>query len=545
MSGTSVDDQLVLEPVTGPPLETRTITGEEPVLIGRGQDCNMCLADPSVSRGHATVVRRGGKWFITDLGSRHGTVLNGIELEPDKPALLAAGDFLRIGPYTLRLNLGATPSRTIAITDGVKDAGTLVERVPARELDSLLARRLELLIDGAVAIQNAPTEEKLAAALLELVLAGSGYQRAAVLRHQGSKDEVEVIDARDLGAPGRPDFTFSLSLIKEAAKGHVARLAEDAPVELGMSISRLAIHSALCAPILLDNLVIGSIYLDSRGSERAGAPDSSGFCQAVARLAGLALASLRHKDLAKRQERLETDLQAARKAQDFLTPPERGNVGHVKYAMRTHPGRIVAGDLFDIFEMDETHVGVCCGDVCGQGVGAAMLMTTILSHVRAAMLHADNPAVVVAEVNRYLVPRSPDNMFASLWVGVFDRVTGKLTYVDAGHGHWLRKPAGGAPGPVPGDGNLLVGIDADAPFVASSVDLAAGDRVIVYSDGVVEHRSPEGEEFGTARLQEVLAGSATPEQDVEAAFAALRTFIGNHGLEDDVTLASIEIVDGA
>ena len=97
---------------------------------------------------------------------------------------------------------------------------------------------------------------------------------------------------------------------------------------------------------------MGYIYLDSRESEKPGYEDATGFCRAVSRLAGLALANLKRADLQRRQDKMDVDLEAARHAQAFLWPSNEGVVGKVKYAMRMTPGRIVAGDLFDILLQD-------------------------------------------------------------------------------------------------------------------------------------------------------------------------------------------------
>ncbi|MBT8485186.1 MAG: FHA domain-containing protein, partial [Phycisphaerae bacterium] len=298
----------------------------EPALVGRSQTATVCVPHPSVSRSHALIELRGDRWFLTDLGSRHGTQVNGVELTADRPAPIAVGDMLRVGPVTFRVESGAPGAGRFTTTDREARMGTIVERVPSRELEALARLRLDLLMDAAAEIHRAPSEEALAEAILELALAGSGYPRAAVLRYTGSLDEVEVLAARDQIDPdaAMASFSFSRSLLGEAAAGHVARMMEDAAPPPGQSIVQLGIQSALCAPILLDDAVIGLLYLDSRHSERPGQRDSGGFCHAVARLAGLALANLKRADLAERQERLEKDLAAAREAQSFLLPSKKG-----------------------------------------------------------------------------------------------------------------------------------------------------------------------------------------------------------------------------
>jgi serine phosphatase RsbU (regulator of sigma subunit)/pSer/pThr/pTyr-binding forkhead associated (FHA) protein len=535
--------ELRLQPVEGPRAEPVVVSGDTSVIFGRATESDVCLPDPSVSREHASIARRGEQWLITDRDSRNGTHLNGIRLQAETAALAAPGDFVRMGRYTFRMEFGEETPRSYTTTDGAEPQGTIVERVTNRELESLAHRRLELLIDGAAAIQTAETEEALAKAIVEVALSGTGYRRAAVLRHAGSTEQVEVVVSRDLADEEGESFTFSRSLLNVASEGHIARLSETHNQPLGQSIERLGIHCALCAPIMLDTSVIGSIYLDARGAEQSAYRDAVGFCHAVARLAGLALANLKRAELEARQKRLDSDLNAAREAQAFLLPPEESTIGGLTYAMKSFPGRIVAGDLFDVFAIDEHRVGICCGDVSGQGMGAAILMTTVLSHIRAALVRYGEPAEATNEVNHSASERSPANMFVSLWVGIYDARDHVLRYVDGGHGHWIVRRAGSPPESGPSPNGLILGIDPDYAYVARELALEPGDRFVLYSDGVVEHRDPSGDLFGPERLLEALEPAATPVDDIAMAMDALRTFIGGAMLEDDTTIASLAVTE--
>ncbi len=521
-------------------LAPAALAGEGPVQIGRARDCDVCLADPTISRRHASLVRREGRWFLVDL-SRQGTWLNGVRLEAEAPALTAPGDYIRIASYSFRIESEAADGGTRANTQRLLAPGTIVERVPQREIGLVAQRRLDLLIEGAGAIQQALDEEGLARAVLEAVLQGTGYPRAAVLRATSSADQVEVLESRDTAPGAGAAFSFSQSLLRESGSGHIARLSRHGGANLGQSIERLGINSALCAPVMLDAAVVAYIYLDAREDERPGDADAVGFCQAISKLAGMALSSLKRADLEKRQRRLEEDLKGARQAQAFLCPKPEGIVGPLRYAMRTHPGRVVAGDLFDIFPIDERRVGACFGDVSGQGMGAAIHMTAVLAGLRSALARCPDPAEVSTSVNRYIAERSPEDMFVSLWVGVFDAASRTLAYVDAGHGHWLIKRSGQGASSPGRPGGLLLGIEPSYVYTAESLVLGEGDRIVLFSDGVCECASRGGEQFGTPRVAAALDGSGSPAEDVSRLFAASLEFSGGASLTDDTTVASIEL----
>jgi len=543
MANGAQHEALRLEPL-GSARDVKTastvLSGNGPVVIGRGRSCEVCLPDPTVSRRHASLVHRDGQWFVIDLGGRQGTFLNGVKLEPDCPTAAAPGDFVRIGPYSFRLECGEPGGGTLARMDQMVAPGTIVERVPDRDIGTLAQRRLELLIDGAAAMHQASDEEGLGRSVVALALAGTGFSRAAVLRSMGSDDRAQIVASREVGDHPDESFSFSRSLLREASSGHIARLSRQSAHAMGQSIERLGITSALCAPIIVDT-VVGYIYLDSREAERSAYPDAAGFCQAVSRLAGLALANLKRAELQKRQDRLEEDLKGAREAQAILCPPASGVLGGLQYAMRISPGRVVAGDLFDIFELDDHRVGVCFGDVSGQGMRAAIHMTAVVSHLRAALARHGDPAGAANDVNRYIAEHSPADVFVSLWVGLFVEDGRVLRYVDAGHGHWMTKRHDQPPTLADRPTGLLIGIDPSFQYATRSLTLQPRDRVILFSDGVCERTSAEGEQFGSSRVRESLAKSTSPAEDVRRLFESIEEFAGTGGVSDDTTVASIEL----
>ena len=132
-------------------------------------------------------------------------------------------------------------------------------------------------------------------------------------------------------------------------------------------------------------------------------------------------------------------------------------------------------------------------------------------------------------------------MFVSLWVGVFDEADRSLRYVDAGHGHWFITYRGKGPVHADRPGGLLVGIDMDYAYDSATLDLGDVDRIVLYSDGVIEQVDQEGEPFEIDRVREVLATTASPKQDVEVLFEKLTEFAGKSLLDDDTTVASIDL----
>ncbi|MEM7754406.1 MAG: SpoIIE family protein phosphatase [Planctomycetota bacterium] len=551
------------ESISGPPIAPIEVTATTPAIFGRSGGSDVQLTDKTVSRKHCRIAHRGSTWFLTDLASRHGTYLNGIQLDPEQPAPLSDRDLVRLGPWTFRVRSSNRPSIATPTTNDLASTAHRVQRVPLRELKSVAQQRLDLLIDAAAGINAAKSLEDLADKVLDAVVRGTGFARAAFIRQVSATGDVEVIGFRGPEPPGGTDsispdaptshkrandytpegVTFSRSLINAASEGEIVRMSGDSGVNYGESIIRLGIHSALCAPVMLDASVEAFVYLDARDSEASVQADAAAFCQAVCRIAGLALSNLKRMDMAKHQEQLAGDLKAAREAQRLIMPPAMGTHGPYSYAMQTKPGREVAGDLFDVVELEpgkpNGKLAVFLGDVTGKGVGAAFLMATAQTHLRMSLRHECDPATVVTETNKYISRRIGDGLFISLWLGILDPAERCVRFVDAGHGHWLRVPKGGKPEAVECEGGLIVGVEEDFNYRTETAPFEPGDRICVFSDGLVEQVNRDGEQFGLERTRKAIAGIHDAREDVKAMARAVREHAETDVLGDDFTVASV------
>jgi sigma-B regulation protein RsbU (phosphoserine phosphatase) len=545
------DNNLRLELVAGPPVELPVVSSETggELIVGRSHQCGLALMEESVSRRHASLAWHHQRWMLTDLGSRHGTALNGVRLNPADPAELLDDDLIRIGPWTLRVNLGPQRTTYASTVDDSVNKGHRIEPVRAEQTVRLAQHRLNLIIECAAAMTCASDERALAQAVVESALAGSGFERAALIRTHTGSDDVEILAHSAVpevaaNQAGPAEFTFSRSLVRAAGDGQMTRLATDtAGAPMGASVVELGITAALCAPIMLGESITAFLYLDLRersAGRIAAAPDAASFCQVMARLCGLALANLKRMDLERRQKRLEHEVMAAREAQVLLLPPDEGDAGPIRYAVKVRPGRFVAGDLFEVIELDHDRAAVCIGDVAGHGVGAGVLMAAAQAHLHAALRHHGDPAVAVNSLNRYITRGSDLGKFISLWVGVFDGRDRVLAFVDAGHGYWMHKPHDSPARRAAYEGGMPVGIDREHVYCTERMPLGQRDRIILYSDGAVEQRNPAGEQFSHERISHFIAAEADPATDVASVLRAVEEHAGRAELDDDTTVASIQ-----
>lgn len=560
----------------------------------------MVLSDPdgSVSRLHALLHCLPGEpapWAIQDAGSRHGTFVNAERLGEDRRPL-SAGDQLRIGPWTFRVMMGDSPrTRRLAVTtDDRRFTGTYVQRLAPQTLELGAQRRLEILMRCSASMPAARTEEEMAALAQAALVEGSGFPRCAIVR-LAPHDEVEV-----LAAGGDREVCFSRSLISAAADpenlGQSVLLNPGTQFigpELGHSVTALNISAALCCPILVQRMPAPSphagfaarppspvtiadafVYLDARGTDRAEmaiSPETVAFCQAIARLSGLALSNLGRAQAEKESHRRQNELVAAREVQRIIMPPllgdfacgttDHGNGGglgqganlEVSYCVASIPGRLVAGDLFDIFRIDHTRVGVFLGDVVGKGVAAGMVMANVQAHLSRLLRSEKDPAPALTEVGHLVAQYSSRlseehghvSLFISLFAAVLDLRERTLTYSDAGHGYQLLRPPGERPQRPFILGGAPLGVSPESVYESSTLEVAPGSRLFLFSDGLVEQQDAKGRQFGVDQVLETLrpGGSSkrsTPEDEVKALVAALRGHCDNADcFADDVTVAAV------
>ncbi|MEM7622967.1 MAG: SpoIIE family protein phosphatase [Planctomycetota bacterium] len=579
-----------LAAVAGPVIDPIELPRKVRVCLGRGRDCDRMLPDPAVSRTHAEVFARDDGWHIRDLDSRHGTLVNGFPVKGDADVLLRESDLVAIGPWTLRVSIpdGSTRDRlsTFGATRDLAEVTQIVSAeseddqvfsVDEASLGELARQRLGVLLDCAAMINAEKEEHRVAHCVVESALAGTGYGRAALLRTTDTWEAhgensgvagIELIAALVRGAEGgdhrSTSFPVSATLVERASSGHPARLstAHESDRRLhGRSVEELGIHAALCVPIEVGEKVDSFLYLDARQGEDAAASDAAEFCVGLAKIAGLAIANRRRDELERKQLDFESQLGAARRAQQLIVPAPKGAVGVMRYSLRMRPGMYVAGDLFDILALPGRRVAFFLGDVTGEGIGAGILMAGAQSHLHASLLHYGDPADAVNEVNYYLASHSPPDRFISLWVGVLDPEKCELTYVDAGHGYCVLKRRDEDPVMMKNTGGIPAAIEPDVVYESATVPLAVGDRIVLFSDGVVEQTRAEAdfatagtegepgkrrrEDFGLDRVMRVVSRSKNAEEDTRKLLAAVLDYAQTLSLSDDTTIASIEWADGA
>lgn len=236
---------------------------------------------------------------------------------------------------------------------------------------------------------------------------------------------------------------------------------------------------------------------------------------------------------------IEQELATARRMQRNLLPQGPPAVEGVTIVARFQPMTAVGGDFYD-YATSWNGVAVLVADVTGHGVPAALTAAMVKVAFAAQREQAAHPAEALAHVNRTLMDASASGFVTAAWVHL-DVASGRLTYAAAGHPPMLVWRAASRTVLRVTENGLLMGAFAEAAYTETALPVAAGDRLLLYTDGVVEAANAADEEFGLDRLEAVLAETAALElaAQADAILARLAGWRGAVPQGDDVTLVLI------
>jgi phosphoserine phosphatase RsbU/P len=237
---------------------------------------------------------------------------------------------------------------------------------------------------------------------------------------------------------------------------------------------------------------------------------------------------------------LEADLELAARLQSRLLPDKKLRADGWQVAYDYRPAGIVSGDYCDLVTCCDTgNLYFALGDVSGKGVAASMLMSNLSAMFRALVPLSTSLPELMAHANRVLCESTLPNMYATLILGRATR-TGEVEICNAGH---LEPLIATHDGIVSLDGaSAPIGLFCSQTFTSTRVQLAPGDALLLYSDGISEARNPHDEEYGTSRLSSVLRESASlaPEQALAACTGAVAAFVNGARQHDDQTVLLLQ-----
>ena len=250
-----------------------------------------------------------------------------------------------------------------------------------------------------------------------------------------------------------------------------------------------------------------------------------------------------HHELAAQFRRQEQERSEAHAIQQGLLPKLIPQQAGYAIAGAWQPAQSIGGDYYDVLAFDDATLGLCIADVAGKGLPAALLMSNLQAAVRGLASPSLSPAGLCQRLNTLVCHNTTNDRFITFFYAELDGPSRTLRYSNAGHNAPIVLHRDGSHHRL-GEGGGVLGIFPQQSFSTASAQLAAGDRVILFTDGVTEAHDAEGEEFGEARLLELLRQNhaAPPEALQEKILGAAGAFSRGQW-HDDATLLVLAVHD--
>ena len=509
--------------------------------IGRSSRNEIQIADGTVSKSHAEIVRRGERWFLHDLGSRNGTRVNGASAVEALP--LGPGDHVEIGHVQLEIT---TAENTTSVR--FNDA-TVVQSSLRMRLDQVLDRQsktgganqvLHLLAEaGQLLVLPRPLRETCDQILMLAERAVPASRHILLLKHEGS-EEPEQIAARTRGASANEPLVLSRSILRTVLDECASVLTRDAGSDPRFmaqhSIVAQRVRSALAVPLFDNEKVLGLIYVDSQDANVHFGEGQLEVLTLLANMAAVKITNARLLEDEQERSRLRQEAAAATRIQRGLLPDLPGRVGGFEVEAFIEACHEVGGDLFDLHTRRDGTIVLVVGDVTGKGMGAALLMSSFLSSARVLYDSCPDPVEFAARLGALMNRNSGPGRYVTGVVGWLDPATGLLTYVNAGHpppcvvsrGNVTRLATTGVP----------FGILPDMTYETATVTLAPGQILALFSDGIPEAQKDD-EFFEDERLEQALleASELPTLEDVRShVLGRVDQFLAGAPRSDDLTL---------
>ncbi len=539
------------------------------ITLGRSARNDLCIPDPFASRVHAEVRREGEEYFLQDLGSANGTLYNGGTVEGTVP--LTAGGRIQIGETeivfddgTYHSSMGATmitdnsshslPEATIALASGDRTPSGLLEAIegartkPEQSAVARVAREGDLLAliskVGITLLASATLNETLEQ-IVSLVFEAVPADRCLLMMRDDDDEELRVAVARLRDRVGEVgEIRVSRNVMDEVVMRGKSVLTSDAqhdPRFASGTVVLQGIRSVLAVPLGVSEKVFGIIYADSPIAEGRFTEDHLKVLTTLASVAAIRVENARLVEARFQQERLERELQLASEIQQRFQPTAPPIVPGYELQGISFPCYEIGGDYYDFIRREDGRLVIALGDVSGKGTAAALLMSSLHAAIHAQTGSHDTLVETISAVNRYLAENIPPNRFVTLFYAELDPESGAVSFLNAGHNPPLIVHAAGTVEQL-ASGGLPLGIKADADYREGRTQLQLGDVLVIYSDGVTEAASPNGEEFGPTRLYEVVsrnvdASAAGIRDRIES---ALTKFSQGTQAADDITLVIVK-----
>lgn len=539
MTGHVMEPRPIQLTVLQPNLAPMKVSSAGPTItLGRATECTVPIKDRYLSRRHAEIVYQDGEWVVRDCGSVNGTMLNGAKLL--LPVPLRPGDRIALGDSEVIFESTESSSQSQLIAlDSDSHAKSVV--IPLLGIDD--TARTGVLASLAMQFIDDRSMADVFEFILDRVVELLQPSRAALALFGADGRTFHEVRLRRSDQEDSTDLYISRTLLSEVVEGRsvvsFVDTSQDEKLARAESIVAQDIRSAICAPLVVGDAVLGVLYLDFQAFRGAVTTEDVHLVAQIARFAAVKLETTRLREEAIAKARLDEELRTAYVVQSRLLPEKLPEIEGYAFAGTNRPARTVSGDYYDVIVRPDGRMYFIIADVSGKGVTAALVMASVATAFNIFTRTDPSPAELVRELNATLAPKTAPTKFVTLVAGLLDPESGVVEFANAGHV---------APLVISRDGvaqmkttDLVVGLIPSAQYRNQRVTLEPGDSIVLFTDGVTEAENVAEEQLGlepVAQLVTTLYGMPAP-KILETIEAHVQAFMGEAPAGDDVTMLAL------
>ena len=555
----------------------------ERMVMGRHPSCQIVLDNAAVSRNHAQILESHGTYYLEDLRSRNGTLLNGRKIQgrtevhdgdeirvcevvlkfyqglppesDDKPVGTALGDLkpgqeraVTVSDTDLVSLSRSGPFSEKMLEDSSSESSSIITSLDVTNRSPRIAVRPEAKLRAVMEIsQNLARalkiEEVLPKILESLFKIFPQADRGFVVLKDPITGAFSVHALRTRREEQAESARLSMTILREGMDKARAILSADAATDqrfaLSDSVTNLKIRSVMCAPLVTQaGESLGAIQIDTVDRSAPFSEDDLEVLASVASQAALSLENAQLHTAALKQRDYERDLDFATQVQLGFLPNERPRVEGYEFFDFYEAAQRVGGDFFDYVLLPDGRIAVTVGDVAGKGLPAALLMARIYSDTRYELLAKPTPADAMASLNTNVCSSGLGHRFITMAFVVLDPKAHTLTIVNAGHLPPLVRTRRSAIRPLGTEvSGLPLGIQPETRYGQVQTKIEPGDSVVLATDGVTEAMNPANEIYGTPRLTAFLKKAPPQAAPLgESIVADVEAFCAGLAQRDDICL---------
>lgn len=524
-------------------------------VLGRQSDCDVVVDADSVSRHHARILMVGRDYYVEDLNSYNGTVVNNRVIE--SRVRLQEGDSIRLSQFEFLFHESLTPIDGLDGEQLLPDQRNIIDEDEFEEATDDTGTYLKIVSSSGsdTGSYSTPTDARFDA-LLEITQSLGQFLSLDKLLPRVLDSLFKMLPQSDRGCiilkdsdgqlkPGwvkvrKGELRVSRAVISKVMQTGDAIVTSNALTDsrfsASQSIADFRLKSVMCAPLVdRDGNALGVMQLDTTNGRSAFGRDDLKILVAMATQTSLAITVAKLHEAELRARTLERDLMLAAEVQRNSLPEHRPEVSGYEFFDHYEPAEQIGGDFFDYISLPDGRLGIVIGDVVGHGVPAALVMSKIMAETRFLMAALQEPATVIEMLNGITCRSTRLGRFITLLILVLDPDKHRITLASAGQippvwrraNRTIELPGRDGFGPP-------LGTAKDTVYRSHSFQIEPGELLFLYTDGVPEAENAMSETFGDSRVSDLVLEGPAPTDIVTNVVASLEAFLDGTPRQDDV-----------